>query len=51
VRNLPLQAGVQVEIIILIRPPVTLAHNPYLLHDTPITYHDPTDPIAETDCY
>jgi len=49
VRNLPLQAGEAVEVIILVRPPLTATHTPYPLHGTPITYRDPVEPVAESD--
>jgi len=49
VRNLPLQAGEEVEVIILIRPLLAPTHNPYSLHGTPITYRDPTTSVAESD--
>jgi hypothetical protein len=49
VRNLPLQAGAEVEVIILIRPPVAPTLNPYPLRGTPITYRDPTTSVAESD--
>lgn len=49
VRNLPLQAGEKVEIIILIHPPVTPTHTRYPLHDIPLTYTDPTASVADAD--
>ncbi|MFL5802417.1 MAG: hypothetical protein ACJ8CR_11850 [Roseiflexaceae bacterium] len=49
VRHLPLQAGEAVEVIILIRSPRTATQHPYPLRGTQITYHDPTEPVAETD--
>jgi hypothetical protein len=49
VQNLPLQAGETVEVIILVRPSTTPGQNAYPLRGTPITYIDPTEPVAETD--
>lgn len=49
VRHLPLQAGEAVEVIILVHPPLTATTNLYPLRGTPITYRDPTEPIADSD--
>ena len=49
VRHLPLQAGESVEVIILVRPSPAATQHPYPLRGTQITYHDPTEPVAETD--
>lgn len=49
VRHLPLQAGEVVEVIILVRSPLTATTGSYPLHGAPITYRDPTEPIAEPD--
>jgi hypothetical protein len=49
VRNLPLQAGESVEVIVLIRPPTAALHNPYPFRGIPITYRDPFAPVAESD--
>jgi hypothetical protein len=49
VQNLPLQAGETVEVIILVRPSTTQGQNAYALRGTPITYIDPTEPVAEAD--
>jgi hypothetical protein len=48
VRHLPLQAGEVVEVIILVRSPLTATTGSYPLHSAPITYRDPTEPIAES---
>jgi hypothetical protein len=49
--NLPLQAGEVVEVLILVQPFAARpqGHYPYPLRGTPITYIDPTKPVAETD--
>ena len=47
--NLPVQAGESVEVIILVQPPASGRPNQYPLRGTPITYLDPTEPIAQTD--
>ncbi|MEZ4865672.1 MAG: hypothetical protein R3C14_30450 [Caldilineaceae bacterium] len=47
--HLPLQAGVDVEVIILVQPPKQAMPNRYPLHNVPITYLDPTAPVAEND--
>jgi hypothetical protein len=46
--NLPLQAGETVEVIILVRPPSLRQHR-YPLRGLPITYVDPTEPVAQAD--
>jgi hypothetical protein len=46
--NLPLQAGETVEVIILVRPSA-LRQNRYPLRGLPITYVDPTEPVAQAD--
>ena len=48
VSHLPLQAGEVVEVIILVQPSVR-PQDRYLLRGTPITYIDPTEPVAEAD--
>jgi hypothetical protein len=48
VSNLPLRAGEMVEVIILVQPCRT-AQDRYPLRDMPITYIDPTEPVAEAD--
>ncbi len=47
--NLPLQAGEEVEVIILVRSPATSMPNPYPLRGLPIPYVNPTDPVASSD--
>jgi hypothetical protein len=47
--NLPLRAGETVEVIILVRPPASLRPNRYPLRGTPLTYVDPTEPVAQAD--
>ncbi len=47
--NLPFQAGEAVEVIILVRPPVSLGQKRYPLRGKPISYINPTEPVAETD--
>jgi hypothetical protein len=47
--NLPLQAGAAVEVIILVQPPAPHRANPYPLRGAPITYVNPTEPVAHTD--
>ncbi len=49
--NLPFRAGDAVEVIILMRPSASphLKQNPYPLRGTPITYIDPTEPVAQAE--
>lgn len=47
--QLPIKAGSHVEIIILVQPQKEQRAKRYPLHDVPITYIDPTEPVAETD--
>jgi hypothetical protein len=47
--NLPLRAGETVEVIILVRPPALVHLNRYPLRGTPLTYVDPTEPVAQAD--
>lgn len=47
--NLPLQAGEAVEVIILVRPSTSPQQNRHPLRGTPLTYHDPTEPVAHMD--
>ncbi len=47
--NLPFSAGVPVEVIILMRPTVLPKQNQYPLRHTPVTYLNPTEPVAQTD--
>jgi hypothetical protein len=49
-RDLPLQAGEKVEVIIIVvqsRP--ARAQASYSLRGTPVTYVDPTEPVADSD--
>ena len=47
--NLPLQAGEEVEVIILVRSPQAKAKNLYPLRGLPLTYINPTEPVAQSD--
>jgi hypothetical protein len=47
--NLPLQAGEEVEVIILVRSLKATPENPYPLRGLPITYLNPTEPVAQPD--
>jgi len=47
--NLPFRAGESVEVIVLTRLSASPQQNPYPLRGTPITYIDPTEPVAQTD--
>lgn len=47
--NLPLQVGEEVEVIILVRSSETKLQNPYPLRGLPITYLNPTEPVAQSD--
>lgn len=49
VRHVPLQAGAAVDVMILVRPPRTSSTNPYPLRGIPVTYQNPTEPVAESD--
>ena len=48
-RDLPLQAGEKVEVIIIVQPPPAHSQDSYPLRGTPITYVDPTEPVADSD--
>jgi hypothetical protein len=48
VQNLPLRAGDDVEVIILVRHPTTQP-SAYPLRGLPVQYVDPTEPVAEHD--
>ncbi len=48
-RDLPLQPGEKVEVIIIVQSPPARSQHPYPLHGTPITYVDPTKPVANSD--
>jgi len=47
--DLPFPAGEPVEVIILTRPSTLSRQNPYPLRGTPVTYIDPTEPVAQAD--
>ena len=47
--ELPFPVGQSVEIIIVPRQEQSPRQNGYPLRGTPVTYDDPTDPVAETD--
>jgi hypothetical protein len=49
VSNLPLQAGEVVEVIILVQSSAARRQSLYPLRGTPITYIDPTEPVAQAD--
>jgi uncharacterized membrane protein len=49
IRHLPLQAGEAVEVIILVRPPLTAITRRYPLRGAPITYRAPTESIVASD--
>jgi len=49
IRHLLLQASESVEVIMLVRPPLTAITRRYPLRGAPITYCDPTEPIAASD--
>jgi hypothetical protein len=49
VSNLPLQAGEAVEVIILVQSSTARRQSLYPLRGTPITYIDPTAPVAQVD--
>jgi hypothetical protein len=48
-RDLPLQAGEKVEVIIIVQAPPVRSQRPYPLRGTPVTYIDPTEPVADSD--
>jgi hypothetical protein len=47
--NLPLQAGEAVEVIILVQSFAAPRQTLYPLRGTPITYIDPTEPVAQAE--
>lgn len=47
--NIPFQAGDEVEVIILERPPKPNDNNPYPLRGQPLQYDAPTEPVAENE--
>jgi hypothetical protein len=48
-RDLPLQAGEKVEVIIIVQSPPAPAEHAYPLRGTPVAYVDPTEPVAASD--
>lgn len=49
-RSLPLQAGTTVEVIILVQPTPLPRHGErYPLRGLPVTYMNPTEPVAQSD--
>ena len=48
-RDLPLQAGEKVEVIIIVQSPPTHSHASYPLRGLPVTYIDPIEPVADSD--
>jgi hypothetical protein len=47
IRQLPLTAGDVVEVIVLVQESKKEAKKNYPLKGTPVTYHNPTEPVAE----
>lgn len=47
IKHLPLTAGKIVEVIILVQEQNTEGVKKYPLKGTPITYHNPTEPVAQ----
>ena len=47
--GIPFQAGDQVEVIILQRPPKPNGDNPYPLRGQPLNYDVPIEPVAENE--
>jgi hypothetical protein len=47
--NLPFQPGEEVEVIVLGEESAARTEKRYPLRGTPVTYHDPTAPVAESD--
>jgi len=47
--NLPFEPGAEVEVIVLADENVPRSDARYPLWGTPVTYHDPTAPVAESD--
>lgn len=48
-RDLPLQAGEKVEVIIIVQSPPVPDKQRYPLRGLPVTYIDPTEPVADSD--
>jgi hypothetical protein len=49
IEHLPLRAGAEVEVIILVKSISADGHDSYPLRNIPITYADPTEPVAQDD--
>ena len=47
--NLPLKAGSNIEVIILVQPVASARPNRYPLRGKPITYLNPMEPVAQSD--
>lgn len=47
--NLPVKAGANVEVIILIQPTPPARGDAYPLRGQPLTYRDPFAPVAQSD--
>jgi len=47
--NLPLKAGSNIEVIILVQPVTSSRPNRYPLRGKPITYLNPLAPVAQSD--
>ena len=47
--NLPFSQGETLEVILLVQPFTALNRNLYPLRETPVTYVDPFEPVAQTD--
>ncbi|NJO82801.1 MAG: hypothetical protein HC828_08205 [Blastochloris sp.] len=47
INHLPLMAGEMVEVIILVQEQHNEGAKKYPLKGTPITYHNPTEPVAQ----
>lgn len=47
-RDVPIQAGEQVEVIVLVRDHLRVREE-YPLRGKPVRYDDPTEPVAESD--
>lgn len=47
--HLPLKAGANVEVVILVQPAPSSRPDRYPLRGKPITYLDPLEPVAQSD--
>ena len=48
-QSLPFRAGETVEVIILVKTPPSRVRNRYPLRGLPVTYINPTEPVAQAD--